>query len=177
MQETEERLEAAKRFIGIQINAIRQDPDMTEQMFEAVRDSVINEFDRFMQFLREQGFGADYATAYDEGYTKALEHLTSRSKAESVPTPAQGAAQAPSGAIDGRSRYSLAALTVVGQQIVDIPRPAWSRVRNALHQLKHRTGREYAVLANERTGMMRVILVKAGQAVPSRRSLARAVVR
>ena len=172
MHTTDERLEAAKRFIATQINAIRQDPDMSDPMFEVVRDSVINEFDRFMTYMREQGMSAEYAAAYDEGYTKALEHLRSRYKGQVLPTPSPDGAKAPEAPYDASVKYPLASLVTVGQQIADIPRPAWSRVRNALRQLKHRTGREYAVVTNEATGMMRVVLVKAGQTHPTRRTLA-----
>lgn len=172
MHSTDERLEAAKRFIATQINAIRQDPDMSDPMFEVVRDSVINEFDRFMAYMREQGMSADYAAAYDEGYTKALEHLRSRYKGAVLPTPSPTPTEASEGVPDASQRYPLSTLVTVGQQIANIPRPAWPRVRNALRQLKFRTGREYAVIPNETTGMMRVVLVKEGTALPSRRTLA-----
>lgn len=166
-QSTADRMEAVKQFVITQVNAIRQDPNMSDAMYSTVLDSVITEFTRFMEYAVTEGAAVDYNIAFDAGYTKALEHVESRRKGAAM----RAQQRLRDGDEDGlesttreiiRRRYRISLLTLPGHRLVDVPAPLWSAVRNAARQMKHRLGREYRFDVNARTGLMTVTLVRLG---------------
>lgn len=165
-QTVADRIEAIKQFIATQVNAIRQDPDMSDTMFEVLRDSAINEVSRFMEFMAQDGLSQAYNEAFDAGYMKALEHVKNRHRR---PPKALQVSDIPDDLEVTvkdvlRRRFRIGSLVLPGHRLQGIPQPLWDSIRNAVRQMRHRTGRQYHIEANKDTGMMTVTLVRLGDA-------------
>lgn len=146
----DERQQGALSFVTLQLNALREDPEMSDAMYDVIKQSILGEFERFVRFVLDEGIAASYSLAFDEGYIKALTHLQQRR----VGVPSQ------SGAHSTWEDFRLSALKTVGQQITGIPKSRWKHIENNARQLKHRLGREYHIVKDKGTGRMTVTLTR-----------------